>query len=955
MFINTLDIPGYSRLNQILHTLKHVHQFEFDSHDGDQLQETQQHYLHVQQQIVETSAFNTYHVNPEYAKAALITEAIKMLLEIAPKRRKKAAVQETKKKQPKPDFLDVDKDGNKKEPFKKAVADKAKAGKLDEKWGTEMKTSAKDMGKWEGYTKADLQANQPGFQEGMMKNVKRGLFGWPSPGLPGGRSGGKPQDVVARTRAMDDDMLKSLASNTEVSPGSPAGLQKKVAQQELRRRGKAVSEAWGTEMKTSAKDIGKWEGYTITELKARKKKLMDKEERTAAESKEVRQINFAIRAKQENSWGKVKESMLMEDENLDKAETLLAAKDLSDRLQDMAEDAAKMAVDRLMPLVDVMKSQFGQEPADAFNQIVKAQLQTVLDTIISAKDQTDNAVLTLQGGGVPSMGSDISQPLPGAEAPAAEPGTEAPAAEPQVGGEEEFQAGPATAGPEEEPLGRSMKEPMSETLRVGDLVKFAFVRGMTPIRGTILEFVSARKTLANPHGFMIDVQSGNTIYSIHPQHAQKLANQTISEQKIARRIIKESHQQCMECGQGWYMEDQHGKMQCNECGSSWIGEDQEQDIEKAKKEYFAKGGKITQGPIKKAKGSQPYMPGTYHGQRTATMRAHDPFKRKMEESAKPKDIITDANDRRRYIALRNMEADHYAQARKTKDTKQAHHKKMAQQYNDQANDILDKYRSSVEEAQQPNATQTIQDMAAKGKDATGKPLSPSQKMAAKKAADELAKANLEEKLTKKMTAGEIISDFVNSDDPKFKGKSKAERTRMALGAYYDMHPEKSKKQESYNNVKAVVESLTTEFNNLKMQFQQHKKIFQESVRHGATFDILNEGYGLEGAAILEQMKQIKTQLDTHRANLTQLRTEIQEQFALDQTIVTKVQKLSEQAKTLPYGIVGVLNNQQKFRKFFINESQRNTWIEYNQEYIKESTLVDPQDLDRVQKRLKDNI
>lgn len=786
MFINNLNIPGSSRLNQILHTLKHVHQFEFRNHDGDQLQETQQHYLHVQQQIVETSAFNTYHVNPEYAKAALITEAIKMLLEIAPKRRKKAAVQETKKKQPKPDFLDVDKDGNKKEPFKKAVADKAKAGKLDEKWGTEMKTSAKDM--------------------------------------------------------------------------------------------------------------GKWEGYTITELKARKKKLMDKEERTAAESKEVRQINFAIRAKQENSWGKVKESMLMEDENLDKAETLLAAKDLSDRLQDMAEDAAKMAVDRLMPLVDVMKSQFGQEPADAFNQIVKAQLQTVLDTIISAKDQTDNAVLTLQGGGVPSMGSDISQPLPGAEAPAAEPGAEAPAAEPQVGGEEEFQAGPATAGPEEEPLGRSMKEPMSETLRVGDLVKFAFVRGMTPIRGTILEFVSARKTLANPHGFMIDVQSGNTIYSIHPQHAQKLANQTISEQKIARRIIKESHQQCMECGQGWYMEDQHGKMQCNECGSSML-----------------------------------------------------------REAAKPEDAITDANDRRRYIALRNMEADHYAQARKTKDTKQAHHKKMAQQYNDQANDILDKYRSSVEEAQQPNATQTIQDMAAKGKDATGKPLSPSQKMAAKKAADELAKANLEEKLTKKMTAGEVISDFVNSDDPKFKGKSKAERTRMALGAYYGMHPEKSKKQESYNNVKAVVESLTTEFNNLKMKFQQHKKIFQESVRHGATFDILNEGYGLEGAAILEQMKQIKTQLDTHRVTLKQLRTEIQEQFALDQTIVTKVQKLSEQAQTLPYGIVGVLNNQQKFRKFFINESQRNTWIEYNQEYIKESTLVDPQDLDRVRNRLKNNI
>ena len=52
---------------------------------------------------------------------------------------------------------------------------------------------------------------------------------------------------------------------------------------------------------------------------------------------------------------------------------------------------------------------------------------------------------------------------------------------------------------------------------------------------------------------------------------------------------------------------------------------------------------------------------------------------------------------------------------------------------------------------------------------------------------------LEEKLTKKMSAGDIISDFVRSEDPKFAGKSKKERQKMALGAYYGMHPEKSKK------------------------------------------------------------------------------------------------------------------------------------------------------------------
>jgi hypothetical protein len=57
------------------------------------------------------------------------------------------------------------------------------------------------------------------------------------------------------------------------------------------------------------------------------------------------------------------------------------------------------------------------------------------------------------------------------------------------------------------------------------------------------------------------------------------------------------------------------------------------------------------------------------------------------------------------------------------------------------------------------------------------------------------KKGLSEVLTKKTSAGEVISDFVHSKNPKFAGKSKSERTKMALGAYYGMHPEKSKKME----------------------------------------------------------------------------------------------------------------------------------------------------------------
>jgi len=77
----------------------------------------------------------------------------------------------------------------------------------------------------------------------------------------------------------------------------------------------------------------------------------------------------------------------------------------------------------------------------------------------------------------------------------------------------------------------------------------------------------------------------------------------------------------------------------------------------------------------------------------------------------------------------------------------------------------------------------------------------------------VAEGRVDEKLTKSMTAGEIISDFVGSKDPKFKGISKKKRTNMALGAYYGMHPEKSKKKADESK-DAQMESWSKELNAL---------------------------------------------------------------------------------------------------------------------------------------------
>ena len=140
------------------------------------------------------------------------------------------------------------------------------------------------------------------------------------------------------------------------------------------------------------------------------------------------------------------------EQDLQAAQTLIAAKSISDDLQSMAEKVARMGVDDLMPLVDTMKTQFGPEAADGYNDVMKAQLEELLQSVQTAKDQSDDAVLALQGGGIPGQGaSDI-------ENVGMEPGAAAPEA-PEMG--DGTGTMPAAAGGEE-PLGRAKKSAPGE-------------------------------------------------------------------------------------------------------------------------------------------------------------------------------------------------------------------------------------------------------------------------------------------------------------------------------------------------------------------------------------------------------------------------------------------------------------------------------------------------------------
>ena len=133
------------------------------------------------------------------------------------------------------------------------------------------------------------------------------------------------------------------------------------------------------------------------------------------------------------------------EQDLDQAELVLAAKDMVDRIQKMAENLAEMQVEELMPLVDAMKEHFGPDVAQVFNSSVEATLQQALDTIKATRDGVDNAVLALTGEA--PVQSDMG------EIPAPEMGMDA---EMEVPAEEDFGGDEAMAG-DVPAIGREMK------------------------------------------------------------------------------------------------------------------------------------------------------------------------------------------------------------------------------------------------------------------------------------------------------------------------------------------------------------------------------------------------------------------------------------------------------------------------------------------------------------------
>lgn len=89
-------------------------------------------------------------------------------------------------------------------------------------------------------------------------------------------------------------------------------------------------------------------------------------------------------------------SRLIEND-LEQAKLILAAKDVLDRLQKIAEHLAELGAEEIMPLADDMKGAFGPDIAAEFEHTTNDQIQKALETVRAAKDAINSAILKVEG------------------------------------------------------------------------------------------------------------------------------------------------------------------------------------------------------------------------------------------------------------------------------------------------------------------------------------------------------------------------------------------------------------------------------------------------------------------------------------------------------------------------------------------------------------------------------
>ena len=137
----------------------------------------------------------------------------------------------------------------------------------------------------------------------------------------------------------------------------------------------------------------------------------------------------------------------------DKAEIIMATKDMVDQITGWLEDVAAMKSEHLLELLDSIRESLGSDVAQQYQDAVKPALEAIYTSLETSRQGLSTGLSAVSGEAAPTMGA----PAPGG---APDMGAPAPGAEPDMGA-------PDMGSP---PAGREKRESVDYSRRLGILL-----------------------------------------------------------------------------------------------------------------------------------------------------------------------------------------------------------------------------------------------------------------------------------------------------------------------------------------------------------------------------------------------------------------------------------------------------------------------------------------------------
>jgi len=379
---------------------------KFENYSREQLEDYRNLLRTKLHQHEAKSNFNDLLTNEAYQKDKALVNLLNQKI--------KEMLGESKKA--KPDFLDMDKDGNKKEPFKKAVNDKKKNpfAKKDEsvEEGSDMKVG-------------DSKSSSTG---GTITKTKTGVVHKAGKNYGGDKAPTDTEDdKPAKSKKVKEEMkvgdtkksstggtITKTATGVKHTAGGNYGAMKQPFDHgddadHKTKKPKKVKETSnnlpGNQEKIDVDGDGKIEKTDLAKLRSGKKKNM----KESQHKQNIKIVNESLR------------QLIAEDEE-GKAKTITAGADMVNDFTSWMTRIGQYQTKALIEISDTIRANFGQAEAEAFKTSVSPALETALNTLTQCREEISNAVAVLAGeapaadpmGGMDDMSMAGSEEIPDA-------------------------------------------------------------------------------------------------------------------------------------------------------------------------------------------------------------------------------------------------------------------------------------------------------------------------------------------------------------------------------------------------------------------------------------------------------------------------------------------------------------------------------------------------------------